>query len=416
MCQNQKKVLFVHHGTGMGGAPQLLLRILQHIDTNKYVPIVWCIRRSSASELFEEHGISVIYDENVIPFLHISDGFYGFGRPHRVLKMLWGQIRSYHAATRIFKNIQPDIIHINSVVLPGVARAAYKYGCPVIVNILECLHPGYCGLRSYLLKKLTKKYARFFVFMLPSEMTRWQMNGKENSVAVFDFIDRDKFIYPDQAAENLRKKYSVPDTVPLIGYFGRFTPAKGVHLLIRALGKVKRNGHSFHALLVGPIDDAGGSQGIQGKIKKILGRPRYSDLLRDLIEQEGLAENVTFTGSMQRVDTAVPQCDILTVPFMEPHFSRLCAEAAAAGKPAIAFDIDGPGEEIIDGKTGCLATPFSVDSLAEKIEIPVKYPELCKTMGTAAAKHAEDVFDLHKNVEKVMRLYSLIKENGERNE
>lgn len=412
MSMKRKKVLFVHHGTGMGGAPQLLLRILQHMDTELYEPVVWCIRRSSASDLFEENGFSVVFEENVIPFLHISDGFYGFGRPHRVMKMLWGQLRSYRAAVKMFEKLQPDIIHINSVVLPGVARAAHAYGCPVIINVLECVHPGYCGFRRALIRNMTKKYGDAFVFMLPSEMKRWGMNGKSNAVAVFDFIDREKFTRMDAGVEieNLREKYAVREGVPLIGYFGRFTPAKGVHLLIRALGKIKRQGSVFHALLIGPIDDAGYGQGLSGKIKKMLGRAPYGDILRTLVQREGLDDTVTFTGPMQRVDTAVPQCDILVVPFLEPHFSRLCAEAAAAGKPAIAFDIDGPGEEITDNETGFLATPFSVDSLAEKIGILVEDSIRRAEIGRAAAKRAEEVFDLHRNVEKVMHLYRNITE------
>ena len=169
MSSSLVKLLFVHHGTGMGGAPQLLLTLIRDLDSSRFQPLVWCIRRSSASLLFESHGIPVIYDSHVTPFLHISDGFYGLRHPHRVLAMLAGQWRSYHTARALFARIQPDLIHINSVVLPGVLAAAARTGRPVVLNVLECLHPGYLGFRRALLQSLSRRCADAFVFMLPSE-------------------------------------------------------------------------------------------------------------------------------------------------------------------------------------------------------------------------------------------------------
>ena len=68
MADARKKILFVHHGSGMGGAPQLLLELLRHLDKEKYDPVIWCIRKSSASDLFERSGYRVIIDQRAIPF------------------------------------------------------------------------------------------------------------------------------------------------------------------------------------------------------------------------------------------------------------------------------------------------------------------------------------------------------------
>ncbi|NLF38449.1 glycosyltransferase, partial [bacterium] len=129
MAAPRRKILFVHHGTGLGGAPQLLLKFLEHLDRTQYEPVIWCIRKSSASDLFEQHGFRVVFDPRVTPFLHISDGFYGIRHPHRVLNMAFGQITSFLTARRMFGELKPDLIHVNSVVLPGVLCAASKCGC-----------------------------------------------------------------------------------------------------------------------------------------------------------------------------------------------------------------------------------------------------------------------------------------------
>ena len=396
-----KTILYVHHGTGMGGAPQLLLRFMQRLDSTQYEPVVWCIRKSSASDLFEQHGFNVIYEPDVIPFLHISDGFYGVRHPHQVAKMAWGQLRSYHAARKVFAQVKPDMIHVNSVVVPGVLCAARRAGCPVVVNVLECVHRGYTGLRGALLRHYTKKWADGFVFMLPSEARRWGLLGTDTCVSVFDFIDLTPFAAPP--GNDLRTDYHVPPDTALIGYLGRFTNAKGVHLLVRALGELKRNGVKFHALLIGPVPAVPAGAGA-GWRRLMRGTP-YIETLRALVAAEGIEHEVTFTGERLDATRLANQFDVVAVPFIEPHFSRLCAEAAAAGVVAVAFNIDGPGEEIIDGQTGLLATPFDAHDFAAKIEHALAHPTERRTMGDHARRRAAEVFDAERNIAAVLELY-----------
>jgi len=403
MSENRKRVLFVHHGSGMGGAPQLLLKFLLRLDTQKYKPVVWCIRRSSASDLFEQHRFKVIIDTAACPFLHISDGFYGFRHPHLVIKMLWGQIRSYFTAKKIFKEINPDLIHINSVVVPGILRAAYEQECPVIVNILECVHAGYTGFRKNIIIKKTLKWGDYFVFMLESEAKKWKVLGNENVVVVYDFIEQVSGVGCQVSGTD----YRLPITnnqLPSIGYLGRFTKAKGVHYLLESLGILKQRGIKFHAYLIGPFAEMP-LENQKSKIKNYVGRLPYFDLLNLIVKRENIEEEVTFTGEVTNVHEVITQLDVLAAPFTESHFSRLCGEAAMAGKVIVSFDIDGPGEEIIDGETGFLVKPFNVKEFADKLELALTKPDLRKEMEGKAKEHGKKVFDADKNFAKVMELY-----------
>ncbi len=400
MIDNKKKILFVHHGSGMGGAPQLLLKFLIRIDKNKYEPVIWCIRKSSASELFENHGFKVIIDQNACPFLHISDGFYGVRHPHLVIKMILGQFTSYRTAKKIFQSVNPDIIYLNSIVIPGILRAAAAFPAKVVVNVLEAVCDGYTGFRKKILINQSLKWGDYFVFMLKSEAEKWGVAGKPNITVVYDFIETEKFRKIIQSNE-LREKYSVKKETFLIGYLGRFTKAKGVHHLLRALGIIKRKGYNFHALLVGPVPQSAGKN-IKAKISKLLGKKTYIKQLQEIIKTENLDANVTFTGERTDVSKIVAQFDVLTAPFTEPHFSRLCGEAAAAGKVITAFDICGPGEEIIDNKTGFLIKPFDEKQFAEKLEFLIDNPEIRKQMEQNAAEYAVQMFDADTNFSKVM--------------
>jgi len=233
MTDNRKKILFVHHGSGMGGAPQLLLKFLVRLDLEKY-------------------------NQNACPFLHISDGFYGIRHPHLILKMSWGQIKSYRAAKKILNTEKPDIISVCA---------------------------GYTGFRKSLLIKKSLKWGDKFVFMLKSEAEKWGVADASNITVVYDFIETEKF-RNISANNELREKYSINKNTFLIGYLGRFTKAKGVHHLLRAAGMLKQ-------------------KGMKAKLSGYLGKKPYIEQLKKIIKDENLENNVTFTGEMTDVASSM---------------------------------------------------------------------------------------------------------------
>jgi len=139
-------------------------------------------------------------------------------------------------------------------------------------------------------------------------------------------------------------------------------------------------------------------------IKKVRLSDSVIETIKEIIKEEKLEDNITFTGEMTDVAKTVAQFDVLAAPFTEPHFSRLCGEAAAAGKVIIAFDIAGPGEEITNNETGFLVKPFEENQLAGKFELLIKNPEIKKQMEEKAAEFAKQVFDADKNFSKVIKL------------
>ncbi|MBR5624068.1 glycosyltransferase family 4 protein [bacterium] len=404
MGVGRKKILFVHHGSGMGGAPQLLLELLKRLDKEKYDPVIWCIRKSSASDLFQKSGYRVVVDERAIPFLHISDGFYGIRKPHLVFRMTKGQFTSYRTAKRIFAEEKPDLIHINTIVVPGILKAAHGYGCPVVVNVLEVLSRGYTGFRRMLIRHFTKRWGNAFVFMLPSEHKRWRIRESVPTCDVFDFIDVPAYqtVEPDF---NFRSSLTGGDPKKiLVGYFGRFTRAKGVHKLLRSAALLKKEGLNFHLALVGPVE----TEKQYPFWRKFFGLMSWSDRLRRMIDKMGLWDTVTFCGPSTNVMPLVTACDILAVPFQEPHFSRLIAEASSAGKPSVAFNIDGPGEEIVPEETGLTVPPFDHVKFASALERLARDEKLRVSCGEKAAKFAAEEFDAESNARKVFALYTAL--------
>ena len=61
---------------------------------------------------------------------------------------------------------------------------------------------------------------------------------------------------------------------------------------------------------------------------------------------------------------------------LQSRREAIVLEAQALGKIAIAFDHGGASETIIDGKSGFLAEPVKVESLAEKISMALSLKKL----------------------------------------
>ena len=62
---NKKKILYIHHGKGLGGAPLSLLYLIQALDKTKYHPVVLFLYDSEVVDLFKSKGIEVVDPINV---------------------------------------------------------------------------------------------------------------------------------------------------------------------------------------------------------------------------------------------------------------------------------------------------------------------------------------------------------------
>ena len=147
------------------------------------------------------------------------------------------------------------------------------------------------------------------------------------------------------------KLIGLTDSLPVIMMAARPAMWKGYFILIEALSKVNYN---FQCALIGAGD----------------GDYKFQNLLIKKIIKFKLEGKVKLFKSSKDIQAAMILGDIIVMPSVTPEpFGRIIVEAQALGKIPIAFDHGGPSETIIDGKTGFLAQPISVDSLADKISL-----------------------------------------------
>lgn len=85
---------------------------------------------------------------------------------------------------------------------------------------------------------------------------------------------------------------------------------------------------------------------------------------------------------------------------------RVLLEACGFTKPAIAFDVPGVREIIVDGESGFIVEEGNVNALANAIQQFIENRELLNKMGDSARQIYNSKFTVRQNVESTMRVYN----------
>lgn len=164
-------------------------------------------------------------------------------------------------------------------------------------------------------------------------------------------------------------------------------PIYGVDVLARAFVKIAAERPQLRLLLLGS-----GSQG---------------HLIRDILTNGGVLEQVTFAGQINNADLPrfYQMADLYISASHVDGSSVSLMEAMACGLPCLVSDIPANKEWLRDGENGWLFRDGSVDDLAAKIAQSLENYKLLPQMGQKARMIAEERADWRKNFQKLLQAY-----------
>jgi len=253
-----------------------------------------------------------------------------------------------------------DVIHNNSLNYVPLSMA-HTIRTPMITTLHT---PPFSWLQSAVLCEQMHKKVRYTT-VSKQNATSWEPYLSVEEI-IYNGIDLNKWRYSPRAEEGLAV------------WFGRITPEKGTHLAIHAAHEA-----GMRIYLAGPIFD---QDYYAEQVSPFLNDDdRY---LGHLSHQE-LTE-VIGTGSV-----------FLCTPCWEEPYGLVVAESLACGTPVAAFR-RGALPEILNEDTGRLATPNSIDALAQAAkEAQSLSRENCR-------RHAENICSLDRMVDQYVSLYDSI--------
>lgn len=139
----------------------------------------------------------------------------------------------------------------------------------------------------------------------------------------------------------------------------------------------------------------------------IAGKGRLESRLRDIAEELGLRERITFLGNIPNeiIHEYHNRFDIFAILSNEESFGVAALEAQACGKPVVATAVGGLPEVVQDGVTGFLVPPRDPGAAAAAIAQLVRDEGLRARMGAAARKRVESLYDWNRCVLQRASIY-----------
>lgn len=367
------RVLFVkdtlgHAGGLITGGTTYMFETLRSFDRKTIVPMLCILApRHPAANQFEGIGIY----------------------PKFLSRKKWDP-RALIDLLRILRQRNVHILHIEGKKSLILARiAALITGHPVIVH----LHDTYpvMALVRFIIRRLAPwtdaalavsqavRHRGIHEFAIPSERIEVLHYGH----------DINRFATPSQDARlRIRTELGFDDTTPIIGLIGRIiNTIKGQDYMIRAMPMVLARYPKAILLIVG-----------DGPDRKIC---------QSLVERLALKGEVHFMGQRDDIPDLMATMDVLAMPSLSEAFGLVALEAAAAGRPVVAFRTDGIPEIVVHGETGLLVPKGNVDAFAYAVGRVLADRDLAQRLGEGGRQHAQH-FTMERHIQRLEEIYSSV--------
>ncbi|MFZ2447564.1 MAG: glycosyltransferase family 4 protein [Syntrophobacteraceae bacterium] len=400
------KILFIQHAGALGGSTYSLLLLMRGLARRGYRPEVALVHPAAdVRGLYADEGFPVHDAPRIGIFAHTTGGWAhlrSVASIRQFMNTLYRWRSGQEATIRLVQRVNPDLVHLNSVVLCPSAIALRKEGVPFVWHVREC--PPFQGARtSFIRRHLLNSPQVIFL----SEYDRRQWTKSTHGTILPNSVDFSKI---DEAPtrNEARKLLGLGPVSPVVLYLGGVVMIKGFHVLLEAaLEVVEKRADALFLMPGSEIRLA--ERGLKRTVQRIL--PYFNmgtgaqRVLR-FIRENGLEHSVRLLPFAKDVMPYFAACDVLVFPSVLPHFARPVIEASAFGKPVIGSDIGGVRELIEPGRTGILCRPGDPEDLASGILRLLNDREGSVRIGAAARETASRMYGADRYLEKIIAIYN----------
>lgn len=364
-----KKLLYIHHTFRDQSYNSLLFDFAKRVNREKYEVSVCCLREGGPYEQrFKDIGLYVknfkmkgVFDIRIVP---------------RLVKFI--------------KEKKIDIVQ--TAILPAdvYGRISAKLaGVPFISSTIHNID-DYRMERKYFLHRAADRWSMSLATHIVTVskavekfISQWP-EVRSKITTICNGIDGQKYNV-DIDTEIYKAELGLQNKVPTIGVTARLVKQKGLEFLLEAASYVLKGGRQVQFIVVG---DGPLKEELEGLAKKLR------------IEQ-----NIFFTGFREDIPQILAILYIFVLPSLWEGLPLSVIEAMFSSKPAIATNVSGTPEAVVDGETGILIPPKDSKLLAEAIIELLDSPEKRKRMGEKGRQRALDLFSIETMVKKYEEFY-----------
>jgi glycosyltransferase involved in cell wall biosynthesis len=305
-------------------------------------------------------------------------------------------LRAYRHLTRRLRELRPDIVHTHSSKAGILGRhAAHRAGCPAIIHTIHGLAftASTSPLVNWVYRVFEKQAAPLTTRIvcvadaMRDQSLAARIGCPEQYVTVYSGMETSPFLDPPVSREQVRQTLGIRPEHLIVGTVARLFDLKGHDDLLDAAPSLCAQFPNLRFLWVG-----------DGVL-----RQSFEDRMTAL----GLRDRFILTGLVP--PTQIPELtaamDILVHPSRREGLARALVQGQLAGKPVIAYDIDGNREGLIDKQTGFLVQPFDRETFSRRLAVLLTDPSLRQAMGIAGRAFALQRFGADAMADALDRVY-----------
>jgi glycosyltransferase involved in cell wall biosynthesis len=388
------RLLAVHHGGGIGGAPVSLLKLLASLDQSQFAPQAIFTEPGEVTGYARQLGVAA----DVVPtggaFFYSAHARLG---PRTLARFLRSFPSAVQSARRALRQRRPEVLHLNTSVLLAWAAAARRERVPVVWLVREVLGPNPMLRRWH--AEFILRHARRVVAISDAVVACFPRPVER----VYNAVDLNEFrldLLDDAMA--VRRELGLSPEASVMMLVGSVQRPKGHWLMLDALAQLPAD--TELVLVTGGVSKEY-VLSTRGRLKRLLNMPLDNlDLFLRDARRIGLGRRVHVTGFRRDVARVMAAADVVVFPSLEPEgFGRPIIEAMALARPVVATDV-GPSRELVGPGAGRLV-PADADALASTLADVLGSADTRRAIGRVGRERVEAYFSLDRQVAEMTAIY-----------
>ncbi|NLS96902.1 MAG: glycosyltransferase family 4 protein [Planctomycetaceae bacterium] len=316
----------------------------------------------------------------------------------------WHDLRSYRRLKRILRDFQPDVVHTHSAKGGLLGRAAARaVGVPAIIHGVHGapFHP-YQSAAAREFFRVCERWAASkcdaFVSVADA-MTDLMVDAKvaprEKFTTVYSGMEVEPLLEAGRHRDRVRQELGYGPEHVVVGKIARLFHLKGHEYVIEAARRVVEANPHVRFLFIG--------DGIL--TERHLERIRAAKL-EDYFQLTGLVPP-------ERIPELIGAMDVVVHTSLREGLARVLPQGLIAGRPVVSYDVDGAREVVINGETGCLLPPKSIDPLADALIELAGDETLRRRLGEEGRRRFTEQFRHEVMTRQLRELYEQVLRKGE---
>ncbi|HWR83198.1 MAG TPA: glycosyltransferase [Candidatus Deferrimicrobium sp.] len=363
-AQSKIAIAYLINNFGMGGGTENQLAMLvKNLDKSRFTAHVFALQSRWEDAKFDlECPVTYLNVDKLISFRSIVT-FFRFSRLLRRLNIQVLQIVFYDC--RIFGVPAGRLAGVKRIVL---SRRDYGWGLSRgKVRVMRWMSrlSHYCLVNARAVKEMVMRLEAF-----PEDRIEVVYNGVEANTTS-----------PESPVT--RAALGIPEGAPVIGMVANLRRVKRVDRFIRVAALMKHKESHY----------------------VVIGWAQHPEVFEQEAAAAGVGERMHFIRTVHHVYDVVRQFSVGVLTSESEGLSNSLIEYSACGVPAVAFDVGGNAEIILDNQSGFVVPDGDVAMMAAKIDYLLDNPDTSRQFGNRATEHATAAFNVEGMVQKTEAFY-----------